>query len=175
MELNTIVVAILALICYFILPLLVLLFVKDYKKVKLITKIILGIYIVILLIGVWTRVEVTRKAVTISLDYTYGFFNKNIRWGFSKLKTFDILVNLVMLTPIGISLAILKNESLIKLINKSIVFGLIIGVTIELGQYLLPVYRSVQLSDVIFNMLSLVFGVIVGELILLISKRGVDK
>lgn len=172
MTLNTIAVSILALICYFVLPLMILIFVKNYKSVKKITFALLIIYIVILVIGVWTRVDVTRNVVKISLDYSYGFFNKSIRWGFSNLKIFDILVNLVMLMPIGLSLVILKKEPFITLLIKSVILGFIVGFIVELGQYILPIYRAIQLSDVIFNMISLVFGTIIGKIFLIITKRG---
>ena len=171
MIVDTLIVFILALVCYFIIPLCVLIFVKNERCVKIITWTLLGVYLVILIIGVWARVVITPKSVKITFDYSYGFFNKPINLTFSNLRLFDIMVNLVLLMPIGMSYAILKKEKVINLLIKSLVIGLVLGIVIEAGQFLLPVRRSIQLSDVLFNMVSMILGALIGKLYLIITKR----
>lgn len=175
MILNSTTTLIIALVCYFVVPFLVILFVKNERALKIFTWIIFSIYLVILLIGVWTRVSIKNGVVNISLDYSYGFFNKSVSWGFLKLTAFDIAVNLIMLLPVGVVYCIIKPMKFPKQLLKGLILGLILGICIELGQFILPVQRSVQLSDVVFNTISVIVGVIVGKCMLTLRFRGNKK
>ena len=163
MVINTPIVTILALFCYLVLPLVVVLVIKDKKTLKVAIKCLLIVYLCILIIGVWARVDITREAVKISFDYSKGWANKSINWGFYNLKLFDVFVNLILLVPLGLSYAILLETTSVKtIITKLFLLGFFAGFIIEVGQYILPVKRSVQLSDVVFNTISVVIGGIIG-------------
>ena len=45
------------------------------------------------------------------------------------------------------------------------------GVIIEVGQFVLPVKRYTQLSDVVLNTISVLFGVVFGQLLKKIENR----
>lgn len=170
MILDSTKVLVIALICYFILPIILMSLIKNTKTLKIITWIFLAIYLGILLLGVWARVSIINGVVRIEFDYSYGFFNKGVSWGFLGLKTIDVLLNLVMLMPIGVASCILSPKPFVKHLIGGICVGLILGIVIEFGQFILPVNRSVQLSDVIFNAISVCLGVIAGKLMMKITK-----
>lgn len=174
MILDALTVSIIALVCYFVLPFLLILTVRNERILRIITWIIFVVYLGILILGVWTRVAIKNGVVNISLDFDYGFFNKSISWGFAGLKLFDIAVNLFMLIPIGLSYCILAPKPFLKQLWTGVLIGLIVGFVIEIGQFLLPVKRSVQLSDVIFNTISVTIGVLLGKLMLVLNKFKKD-
>lgn len=163
MVISTPIVTILALFCYLVLPLVVLLVVKNQKILKTIITSLLFVYLIILTIGVWARVEITKTCVKIAFDYSSEWFSKNINYGFKYLKPFDAFVNILLLVPLGLSYALLAQNPLNKhFYLKLFIIGLIVGIVIEAGQYMLPVKRSVQLSDVVFNTISMLIGGILG-------------
>jgi VanZ family protein len=53
----------------------------------------------------------------------------------------------------------------------SVIVGLLVGTAIETCQYFLPVPRSVQLSDVILNTLSVVIGSVICRVFLLFRAK----
>lgn len=169
---NTTIVIILASFCMFMLPLLAIIFVKDTKKLRIITIVFLSLYLLVLLLGVWTRVQITKKVVNIYFDFSYGYFNKTINWGFKNLKISDICLNLIMFIPIGISYAVLSKRSYLRFIIMSILIAGSISIIIELGQYILPIRRAVQLSDVVFNIISFIIGVCVGKMYIKIRDKN---
>ena len=171
MTINTTLTLILGIICYIVLPFLVLLFVKNDKRLKVITIVLLCLYLVILLIGVWGEIDVNRHNITINFDFSGKFCSKKINFNFKNLTTFDILINLFMLIPIGMAIAFLKKTSYLKSLLIFALVGLICGFAIELTQFILPIQRSVQLSDVIFNMISVLIGGIIGKLYLILLKK----
>ena len=159
-----------ALILYFVLPILVFTFIKSKKTKRIIANSLFIIYVGILLIGVWAKVMITSQGVKIIFDFTYTA-QKTINCGFARLRTLDILINLVMLIPIGLILSINTNKSFIKTMALGAVVGVLCGVIIEVGQFVLPVKRYTQLSDVVLNTISVLFGVVFGQLLKKIENR----
>lgn len=170
MFLNLWAVLITALILYFVLPILVFTFIKSKKTKRIIANSLFIIYVVLLLIGVWAKVMITSQEVKVVFDFTYTA-QKAISWGFTRLKTSDILINLVMLIPVGLIISINTNKSFIKTMVLGAVVGVVCGVIIEVGQFVLPVKRYTQLSDVVLNTISVLFGVVFGQLLKKIEKR----
>lgn len=170
MQLDSMMVAVIALVCYFVLPLALILTIKNIKTLKIVTRVLAVVYAVILVIGVWSRVSVRDGVVNISFDYSQGFLSKEISWGFSSLSFVDVALNLVMLIPVGIIFSVLSPEPIKMQLIWSFVIGLSLGIIIELGQFMLPVRRSVQLSDVLFNTLSVILGVFTGKFMLRLKE-----
>lgn len=78
-----------------------------------------------------------------------------------------------MLMPIGMAIGTGRHKYFPHKLVVGLLIGLAIGAIIETGQYLLPVERAPQLSDVIFNAIGLGCGVLIGGAIpKLRSDRG---
>lgn len=171
MQLNLWPVLIIALCGTLLVPLVLILAIKNRKCLINITIILLVIYLIIMILGVWTRVVIQGDIVKVSLDYSGGWLSKSIRWGVKGLKLSDALINLFLLVPIGISMAVLIPYKVKFKVIYMFLLGLIIGFIIEVGQFVLPVYRSVQLTDVVINGISMVLGNFLGSFYILIRSK----
>ena len=100
MEINKIFLICIGIFCFFILPILLLL-IKNKKVQKIVCGIVVSVYVLVLLIGVLGRIDIAKQNVKIDLDFSGEFASKPINFGFSHLATFDIVINLLMLIPIG--------------------------------------------------------------------------
>lgn len=159
MAVNTIFVLVCGFIFYFILPFLIVGLIKNKKIKNIFIVIYLVLFLVVLFIGVFGKLDISLKNVIINLDFSSSWCNKPIRWAFENLTTFDVCINLFMLIPIGTVVAYFfkKKKFVVKLLLFALI-GFVCGALIETLQFVLPVYRSVQLSDVVFNCISVVIG-----------------
>lgn len=161
MKLNTTLVLIIALVAYFVLPIFLLL-IKNKRAQNITLWCLFVIYACVLLVGVWAKVDVNKQFVNISCDFSTGWANKQISWSFKNLTTFDICINLIMFVPVGMVVWIKTDKlSLLKKFFTLLIVGLICGLFVEISQFVLPVPRSVQFSDVIFNTISVLIGGII--------------
>lgn len=158
MVINTMIILILGVFCYFFLPFIILCFVKKEKIKKIIAIVLLSLFIVILLVGTWGKLDIGKDVVRINFDFSGKFCNKTINFSFNNLQHFDIVINLIMMIPIGMFIVMLYNKNFIKMMFLLLIVGALSGFFIELTQFVLPIQRNVQLSDVIFNMLSVLIG-----------------
>lgn len=171
MRINTGVVLTIALIAYFVLPVFVLM-IKNKKAQNILLWILFGIYVCVLLVGVWGKIDVNKDFVYVNFDFSHGWANKNISFSFNNLTKFDIAVNLVMFIPVGFIVWLkTQNKKVWLQILLLILVGLSCGLFVEITQYILPVPRSVQLSDVVFNAISVVFGGLLCAFYSLFFKR----
>lgn len=158
MKINTILIIILGIISYVVVPFLILL-IKNKKLKNALSITCLVFFVAILLIGVWGKIDITKSYTQITFDFSGQWCDKTIKWNFSNISTFDLVINLVMLFPIGIFafhyMPKLKAWQKLLLL---LPIGILCGTTIELSQYILPIPRSVQLSDVVFNTISIFTG-----------------
>ena len=77
-----------------------------------------------------------------------------------------------MLIPIGTYFVFFnKNIKFWKVILFSLLIGLGVGLCIETLQFILPVKRSVQLSDAVLNAVSVLLGAVYGVLLIRVNKR----
>ena len=173
MAFNSCIVLILALSGIFILPLVLIFIVTNKRKLVGKAKILLALYSILIVIGVFTKVVVTKNMVTITLDFSSGWLNKHIKWGIDGLNVIDAIINLIMLIPVGIALYIFYEDTkpLKYIIFIALIGGLIIGLVIEVLQFILPCTRSVQLTDVILNAISLGFGAVLGNVYYKVTKK----
>lgn len=171
MYFNTWVVILISFICYIILPLAVL-FCKNIKVQKTLILCMFLAYIIILIVGVTAKVEIGKDKVYVHYVNTGSWANKHIFWDFSRISKWDFLINLFMLMPVGLFLAYrLNNFSFGKLMLILLGVGLLIGLTIETTQFILPIPRNVQLSDVFLNSISIALGGCQLKLYELIARR----
>lgn len=171
MQFNTWVVLCICFLCYIILPLAVL-FCKNIKVQKTLIWCMFIAYIIILIVGVTAKVEISKEKVYVHYVNTGSWANKHISWNFSRVSKWDFLINIFMLMPVGLFLAYrLNNFSFGKLMLALIGVGLLIGLTIETTQFILPIPRNVQLSDVFLNSISVALGGCQLKLYELIAKR----
>lgn len=158
MRLNTTIVAMVLSIYFLILPVFVMYFTKDDKKYRLIRNLLLSSFFIMLLIGVIGEIDFNKQTIYIGFNFSNGWFNKDIIWKFPRFKL-DIIINLLMLIPIGEwALIESKRRKLKTGIIYAVVCGLGIGLIVEFLQFALPVTRSVQLSDLILNTASSIIG-----------------
>lgn len=157
--------------CFLILPFLLLL-IRNGKKRNIFVFISFAIYLVVLAIGVFGQIDYIEKGVKIGFVFGNKWGGKNIDYTFSVLSGHDIIFNIVMLLPLGIFIEyILRNKPYGKRIFCLVVFGFLCGALIETMQYILPITRTVQVSDAIFNMISTIIGGAIGRIYLYVLRR----
>ena len=158
MKIPSIVVFILLIIFYLIVPIAIMFAVRDDKKFKTILTISLLLFFVALLVGVLGKLDITSQFISINFDFSGSWLNKSIS---TKLKTtnLDKIINMLMLMPLGSAVCMISKRKNIKFgFILSLVIGLFCGLIIEMLQFVLPVFRSVQLLDVIYNTISSCIG-----------------
>lgn len=170
MRLNTILVFVILIVFYFLVPVLAL-FLRDNDKIyRKFRAIYLSLFFIVLIIGVLGKIDLNKNVVYIGFDFSSGFFNKTIITKFPKFK-FDIYINLIMLLPIG-EFVFIENLKKGKFFSEfdSFLYGVLIGIVIEFLQFVLPVDRLVQISDIIYNGISSLIGFIIFSLIFYFYK-----
>lgn len=158
-------------ICYLVLPFLIWLLIKNDKTKTIVSIVLFSLYCVVLFVGVFGVISFSQGNVNISFNFTNKWASKTINWGFNITK-FDLIINLVMLFPVGmISYFLLQKKKMLTKIILLIVIGMLTGLLIETCQFILPIYRSVQLTDVLLNSASVFGGGLIAMGYLAIIKR----
>ena len=154
MQISCIMLIIANIIVFVILPLAVFCCTKNsiFKKILKISLIFL--YIVELVVFTMFRVEIGYM-IEINADFSGQWFNKEI-WMFDGWNIIDVIINTIMLIPLGVF--IYKQELGLKNILRALICGFCVGFGIELMQFVLPVYRTVQVQDLLFNSISVSLG-----------------
>ena len=158
MTISTVLVIVLGAICYFILPFLLWALIKNQKLKTILTTIFICLYLGVLFVWVIGKLSISSKYIIVDFDFSGEWCAKNIRF-FEYISTFDLVINLVMLFPIGMYIYYLAQRKkwwakILMLLG----FGLLTGLFIETCQFILPIPRSVQFSDAVFNMISIFVG-----------------
>lgn len=155
-----------------LLPMLLLLFLKNGKAKSVILGILLALYIILALAIVVANLSITNGIIKIQYNYDIEFNEKIINFGFNNLSIIDVIIDLIILIPIGLILAyFLRHLKPLTAIMFCWYFGFAFGFIFELLQFIVPVTRGVNVSDAIFNMLSLFIGGLFGRMFVSISKR----
>lgn len=121
-------------------------------------------YAIILFFGITSRIVIDNNFAIVSLDYSANWCDKTINFSLLKIDKIDLLINIVMLIPIGLTVVYFNNKSIVSKFVVLVIVGVVMGVSLETIQFILPVIRSVQLSDVLLNTFSVVLGGIIGLL-----------
>ena len=158
MKIATWVVIVFLSIFYVAVPLVVLFCVKDDKKFRRVMWILLSLFFAVLFVGVLGKIDINQTWMNIGFDFSGELCQKTINWTFKTTKL-DRVINLLMLMPIGEAVCIFSKRKNIKWgFVIAVLCGALIGGLIETLQFVLPVSRSVQISDVVFNMISSAIG-----------------
>ncbi len=80
-------------------------------------------------------------------------------WWFDNFNWRDAVVNLMMLAPMG-AIVYDDRRSFGKNILVGLIIGLGIGAIIETLQFVLPIRRTVQVQDAVFNSISVAIGIL---------------
>ncbi len=146
-----------------VIPTILFITLQNKPRVLKIYAIVLSVvYFILLFIGTTFSVKLINKNLVINPDFSHGWFSMSfLGFDFSITNT---LINLALLFPIGfIIFTFAKKHKLLK----TILFTFIISVFIELYQFILPVPRTTELTDILFNTLS---GLISGLYCLFLEK-----
>ena len=176
MEFNSTLILVGGLLCFFALPPLIYFLVKPNAIKKTFLTAFFVLYVCVLLIGVLGKIDITSETTKITFDFSGEWASKTISWNFDHITLFDALINIFMLIPIGTFICLMKkNNSFAKTIFMSLFIGFLIGICIETAQFILPIQRSVQLSDAILNAASVMLGGIYGYIIFKINSKLIKK
>lgn len=172
MIVNTYLGLILTVLFYIVLPVLVLLLVKNKKTIYILATIFISIFVFVLLGMTLLEVEIYRDVVTINMRFNAEWCSKNIHFSLLYGDMGDVIINIAMLIPIGAYIVIRDDYRGKKYtIAKSLLVGIMIGLFIETMQFILPLSRSVQLRDVLLNGLSAMCGAVVYMLVLKLKYK----
>lgn len=145
-------------VCYLVLPFLIWSLIKNEKIKKIVTIVLFSLYCVVLFVGVFGVINIGGGNVSIAFNFTNKWASKTINFGFNITK-FDLVINLVMLFPVGMfAFFLLQKRKLLTKVLLLVLIGALTGLLIETCQFILPIYRSVQLSDVLLNTVSVFAG-----------------
>ena len=159
MTLSTVLVLIIGVLSYFVLPFLIWWLVKNQKVKNILTIVLFCCYLAVLFIGVFSQLSIGSKFISFKFDFTGKWCAKTINFSLSHITKFDLVINLLMLFPVGmLCFYFMRNKKTWIKILLLLIFGLLTGITIETFQFILPIQRSVQLSDALLNMVSVFVG-----------------
>ena len=138
-----------AIFLMFILPTLLILCLDSHQKALKICTVILSVaYFILLFIGTSFNLQIKSNNLVIYPDFTKPWFSlKFIPYNFSLS---NILVNLALLFPIGFIVSVFSKR---KAFLKTILYSFLVSLLIELYQFILPISRGTELTDILFNTL----------------------
>ena len=150
MEINIFITGIMMFVLMVLVPPIILLFLQKHPKtIKIITIILAVIYAILLIIGTTARVYVSGTNLVIRYPNSADWFSMHFAV-FNKGKA-NILVNLALLFPIGpVVYVFSKSHPFLKTVLISFAISLII----ETYQFILPIFRTTELADLILNTIS---------------------
>lgn len=165
---NTIALFIIAFLLMVAVPIVLVFALKNHQKLLKILTIILACgYFVCLFIGTTADISMTLSKTIIEFNFTKKWFNIDFL-----LYDFDldnILINLFMFFPLGFIVYVFADK---KPFVKTIIAALCLSIFVELYQFILPIERFTELTDLIFNTTS---GLISATVCHLLLKLGAFK
>ena len=169
---NVYLVAAIGLFFYFIVPFLIIVFVKNRKVSNFLMGTLFVMFLIVLFVGIYFKVSFVDNKVYAVPDFSKQWFNKTINFSFVNIPLFDLIINIIMLIPVGIfcRFATRFKFAWVRILILLVV-AVLSGILTELGQYILPIPRGVQLSDSLLNMGSVLIGGIIGSIFFAIKKK----
>lgn len=140
-------------------PVALSLFCKNKKINHKLSTVGVILFSVIALILTLNKVSLGLDLVKINFSTTGNWFSKVFQFWNGNLK--DYIINTLMFVPLGviaIQHACSKSEKKSTAIIKSMIAGLLLSCTIELGQFILPVNRFPAFNDILLNTISAGLG-----------------
>lgn len=164
MKLPIILVVIGVFVFYLIVPMCIWFSARNSKTGKVLTTVFAILYVIILFFGITSRIFFKDSIAIIEIGFSTNWCDKVINFSLVDIDKIDLLINLIMLIPVGLVVVYFNRRTLINRFIMLFVIGVIFGIGLETLQFVLPVSRSVQLSDAILNTISVVMGGILGIL-----------
>ena len=177
MELLVIPSAIIMSLLYIICPVILRILINK-KRVNMVLAISLScLFVIALCVGVFTNCSVIYPVIKIVFKTNGHWASEQIYFNVFNISAFDLLVNIVMLIPVGVIFTLFyyyRNSkfSIKKLIICLLLIGLASGLFIETMQFILPIERTIQLSDVLLNTISCMLGGLYFLILLRIRKKS---
>ncbi len=138
-----------AVVFMFLVPTVLMLFLSHTKWFKWLTLCLGLAYFCVLIIGVFGKVDIA-DTVSVSFEnngmwfsaFNFILFNSSIS---------NFLINIFMFFPLAVIIfAFFKKH----LFLKTVILAFCLSIFIETMQFVLPISRTVELTDIIFNTLS---------------------
>ena len=150
MKINLYLFLFICFISLIILPLTILYFTKKKLKWRKILMIIFScFYFIILLLGTICTIDNQYPSLLFYFDFSGKWFS--IQFLFFNFSLSNILINIGMLIPIGfIIFSFTKNKTF----QKTILTAILISISIEIYQWILPIKRDTEIGDFLMNTLS---------------------
>ncbi len=137
------------------------------KNAKIWVGICLSLYLSLLFIGVFSKIDIVWPNIKVYFNADYGQFCNLKNLNIITLSFSNVAINLSMFIPFGIIIYYLcKTKRLVK----TIIFSLSLSILIEILQFLLPINRVTELFDVIFNIISSILGVFICKFAIILQK-----
>ena len=150
MKINFFLAASIMFVLMVIVPPIILKIFRNKPHIIKILSICLGVvYAVLLVIG--TTADVSMKNNVISIKYSNSIDWFSMRFAVLNGGIAHILINLVLLFPIGFLVYIFSSKHCFL---KTVLISFAVSIIIETYQFILPVDRSTELADIVFNTLS---------------------
>ena len=136
--------------CMLFLPTILFILLKNKPKaLKICAAVLFAVYLVFLFIATTASIILKNGNVCIAFNFDKEWFSLDFSWfGLTKINT---LINLFLLFPVGFVVYTFSNKHQFL---KTILFSLAISLIIETYQFVLPIHRNTEISDVFFNTLS---------------------
>ncbi len=176
MELLLIPCAIIMSLLYILCPIVLRLLIDKKKTNLILSLVLLFLFLIVLTLGVFTNCSVTYPSIKISFETSGVWASEHIRFNIFNLSIFDLCVNAIMLLPVGVIFTLFyyykkPNFAVKKLFLWLFLIGFSCGLFIETMQFILPIERAIQLSDVLLNTISCVLGGVYFLILLKTKKR----
>lgn len=171
MRIPTLIVILCIIMFYLVLPTTFFLLIKRKRLLDLIFFLFFIAFIAILIVCTIGKIEINRDFSTLHFDFSYKWCEKSINWlPYTKSIT-DFLINISMLFPVGLFIFTISSKKSWQKLLICLCIGAAFGTLIESYQFILPVARSVQLSDVLLNSISSLLGGLYAYFLTFIKKK----
>lgn len=167
MEVNLNLAIIIVGLLFLVFPTLAMIvFLKNKKVLKIIGIIFFIIYLLGLMVLVFSKVTIYNNIVRVFFEFDNKWFNIYFLWfDFGKI---NVILNLIMMFPVS---AFLFSQNSKNIFIKTMIVSFIISVSIEFLQFALPIGRCTEIFDVVLNVLSGLIGYLYFKIVNLISNK----
>jgi len=151
-----------------VLPIFLLIFNKNQKIFTTLSILFTIFYFILLIIGVTCTFNINLGFIEFYFDYSGISFGLN-KFTLYDFGIFNVLINLSMFLPLG---AIIVSFKKLKFyLWQTILISFALSFSIEFLQWALPIFRSVELTDLIYNTISGIAGYLVYFTIYYLSHK----
>ena len=140
------------------------------KILKWCILILFVVYLLLLFVGTAGKVSLKNNTLIISFNFSGNWFSLYFLW-FSFSRT-NLLINLFLLFPVGYVVFTYSEKYQFL---KTILLALLISVVVEIYQWVLPIHRNTELSDILFNTISGLISAIYCNLLLKLGAFKTNK